>query len=65
MTSTRAATGFQDVQRMLDARDARGHLLAIVPASHQLDLRKLRRAASRPDLRLATEHDRSSRPSVR
>ena len=36
-------------------RDARGYLLAIVPASELLDLRKLRRAAFRPDLRLATE----------
>ncbi len=36
-------------------RDGEGYVLAIVPASERLDLRKLRRAASRPDLRLATE----------
>jgi Ala-tRNA(Pro) deacylase len=93
MTSTRGMTGFQDVQRLLDARgldyaliehhptftagaegrvaavppahtakavmtcDAHGHLLAIIPACDHLDLKKLRRAASRPALRLATERE--------
>lgn len=40
--------------------DARGYLLAVVPASERLDLTKLRRAASRPDLRLATERELAS-----
>jgi Ala-tRNA(Pro) deacylase len=36
-------------------RDDAGYLLAVVPASERLDLHKLRRVASRPGLRLATE----------
>lgn len=91
MTSTQHFTGFEDVQRLLEARglvhavvehpqtytagaeariaavppahtakavmtcDAKGYLLAVVPASEQLDLDKLGRAASRPGLRLASE----------
>src|SRR5689334_2933389 len=36
-------------------RDQKGYVLAVLPASRQLDLRKLRRLASRPHLQLASE----------
>src|SRR4051794_9033047 len=35
--------------------DENGYVLAVLPASRRLDLRKLRQIASRPHLRLASE----------
>ena len=38
-------------------RDDTGYVLAVVPASELLDVRKVRRLAARPELRLATERE--------
>lgn len=50
-----AAVALAHTAKAVMTCDANGYVLAIVPASELLDLPKLRRAASRPLLRLATE----------
>jgi Ala-tRNA(Pro) deacylase len=50
-----AAVALEHTAKTVMARDDKGYLLAIVPASALLDLQKLRHLAHRPHLRLATE----------
>jgi Ala-tRNA(Pro) deacylase len=52
-----AAVPSRHAAKAVMVRDDAGYILAVIPASEMLDLRKLRHAASRPDLRLATEQE--------
>jgi Ala-tRNA(Pro) deacylase len=50
-----AAVPLEHTAKAVMARDTDGYVLAIVPASELLDVRKLRHLTHRPHLRLATE----------
>jgi Ala-tRNA(Pro) deacylase len=50
-----AAVSPQHAAKTVMVRDDDGYVLAVIPASETLDLRKLRGLTSRPSLRLATE----------
>ena len=52
-----AAVPPQHAAKTILLRDDGGYVLAVIPASELLDLRKVRRLARRPELRLATEQE--------
>ena len=52
-----AAVAPDHAAKTVMARDDDGYVLTVLPASCRLDLRKLRRLASRPHLGLATEQE--------
>lgn len=52
-----AAVPPQHAAKTILLRDEAGYVLAVIPASELLELRKVRRLASRPHLRLASEQE--------
>lgn len=52
-----AAVPPQHTAKSILLRDDAGYVLAVIPASELLELRKVRRLAGRPELRLATEQE--------
>jgi Ala-tRNA(Pro) deacylase len=52
-----AAVPPQHAAKTILLRDDGGYVLAVIPTSELLELRKVRRLAARPELRLATEEE--------